>query len=143
MLMEGKFMRPFDIRNVNRTNSYEWTRCNNESKALFWRNYVVNNYGGRFEHVRDGPRMIWKWISPPENETPRWIFTDPEGKSHQVTNFKGFCKENLLDDGRMYDTYTGKRNHHKKWKATKLYGVESNATSIKSFGRDLGPPARS
>lgn len=143
MHMKGKFMRPFDIRNVNRTNSYEWTRCNNESKAPFWRNYVVKNYGGDFQYVQEGARMVWKWNAPTKGEAPRWIFTDPEGNIHQVSNFNGFCKQNSLDNGRMYDTYTGKRKHHKNWKATKLYGADFSEMGNKNFRKDLGPPARS
>lgn len=135
-------MRKFDIRNINRVNSYEWSRCNNESRSHTWRDMVVKYFGGKFEQVVMNKGLYWKW-EPAEGDQPRWIFTDPEGNEHQVSNFKGFCKENNLDNGRMYDTYTGKRKHHKKWTAKKLYGVESSATSRLNFGRNEEPPARS
>ncbi len=135
-------MRPFDIRNINRVNSYEWSRCNNESRSQYWRSYVEKYYGGTFEQIIQNKGICWKWVAPPDGELNRWVFTDPEGKEHLVSNFKGFCKENDLDDGRMYDTYYGKRKHHKKWKATKLYGTGRTESFIKNFGRNYGPPAR-
>lgn len=135
-------MRPFDIRNVNRVNSYEWSRCNNESRASHWREYVQKYYGGTFVKVLKNKALYWEWVKPNDEELNRWVFVDPEGVEHMVSNFRGFCKENNLDDGRMYDTYTGKRNHHKKWKARRLHGVE-NAPNAKDFGRNQKPPARS
>lgn len=135
-------MRPFDIRNINRINSNEWTKCNNDSRSLFWRNWVEKTYGGKFEQGFVRKMKVWIWKSPPEDEIVKWIFTDKEGNQHKVPNFIGFCKENNLDDGRMYDTYTGKRNHHKGWKAVRLYGVEGRKNP-RDFGRELPPPARS
>jgi len=135
-------MRKFDIRNINRLNSYEWSRCNNESRAVQWRAMVEKYYGGRFIETIVNKSKQWIWKKPEDEPMNRWIFTDPEGIEHMVSNFKGFCKENNLDDGRMYDTYTGKRNHHKKWKARKLYGTGNNPQA-KDFGRSEGPPARS
>lgn len=135
-------MRPFDIRNINRMNSNEWTKCNNDSRSLFWRNWVKKTYGGEFVQSFIGKTKTWQWKSPPDNEIVKWIFIDAEGNEHRVPNFKGFCKENNLDDGRMYDTYTGKRKRHKGWKAVRLYGVEGKRNA-KDFGRELPPPARS
>lgn len=135
-------MRPFDIRNINRVNSFEWSRCNNESRSPYWRDYVKKYYGGEFVKVLKNKSLYWEWVKSPDEEMNRWVFVDPEGKEHMVSNFRGFCKENGLDDGRMYDTYTGKRNHHKKWKARKLYGT-GNFPNAKNFGRNDTPPARS
>lgn len=135
-------MRPFDIRNINRVNSNEWTKCNNDSRSFSWRTWVCETYGGNFAKERSGKSIIWKWNSPPEHDQVKWIFVDGEGSEHRVANFVGFCKEKGLDDGRMYDTYTGKRKHHKGWKATRLYGVEGRVNP-KDFGRNLPPPARS
>ena len=134
-------MRQFDIRNINVKNTNEWTRCNNDGKSLAWRREVIKYFGGDFVRSHENKSLYWKWIAPPKNEMNKWIFIDPEGKEHRVSNFKGFCKENSLDDGRMYDTYTGKRKHHKKWVARRLYGVES--TGAKDFGRNDFPQARS
>lgn len=135
-------MRPFDIRNVNRPNSYEWSRCNNESRSHFWRSWVCETYGGQFSRELVGKALIWKWNAPPDEERAKWVFMDAEGNKHMVSNFVGFCKEHKLDDGRMYDTYTGKRNHHKGWKVSRLYGIEGKKNP-KDFGRNLPPPARS
>lgn len=135
-------MRPFDIRNINRINSFEWSRCNNESRAPQWREYVKKYYGGEFVKVLKNKALYWEWVKSTEEEMNRWVFVDPEGKEHMVSNFRGFCKQNGLDDGRMYDTYTGKRNHHKKWTAKKLYGT-GNLANAKDFGRNDKPPARS
>ena len=136
-------MRNFDIRNINRVNSYEWTRCNNESRSEMWRAMVVKYYGGSFSRQIVNKALQWVWNKREGSDINRWIFIDPDGFEHMVVNFKGFCKENGLDDGRMYDTYTGKRNHHKKWKAKKLFGTQSKSTGTKDFGRSEGPPARS
>ncbi len=135
-------MRKFDIRNINRVNSYEWSRCNNESRSNMWREMVVKYYGGKFEQVVANKALYWKWVEDSENQ-PRWIFIDPEGNEHSVSNFKRFCQEHNLDDSRMYDTYNGKRKHHKKWTVKKLYGVKSTATFRRDFGRNEPPPARS
>jgi hypothetical protein len=135
-------MRPFDIRNVNRINSNEWTKCNDDSKAPYWREWVCKYYGGKFDRSFHGKQQIWVWTAPVENEEVKWIFTDSDGKDHKVSNFNGFCKEHSLDNGRMYDTYTGKRKSHKGWKATRLYGVEGRKNP-RDFGRGLPPPARS
>ncbi len=85
---------------------------------------------------------MWEWQMLPDEEMVKWIFTDSEGNQHKVNNFKGFCSEHKLDDGRMYDTYSGKRKTHKGWKASRLYGVEGRKNP-KDFGRNLPPPARS
>jgi hypothetical protein len=144
MFTMRKTMRKFDIRNINTKNTYEWTRCNNDSRSIQWRGYVLKYYGGSFEQIIQNKGRYWKWVSPPKNEANRWVFVDPEGKEHMVSNFNGFCKENKLDNGRMYDTYTGKRKHHKQWIAKKLYGVETPCKSNqKDFGRNYDPPARS
>jgi hypothetical protein len=135
-------VRQFDIRNVNRANSFEWSRCNNDAKASFWRNWVCKTYGGTFSQSRMGKTLVWEWKEPPEDELVKWIFTDPEGNEHRVNNFKGFCTEHGLDDARMYNTYTGSRKTHKGWKATRLYGVEGRKNP-RDFGRNLPPPARS
>jgi len=136
-------MRKFDIRNINRVNSYEWTRCNNESRSFAWREMVSKYYGGSFVQEISNKGLYWKWLPPENGEINRWVFIDPEGKEHVVSNFKGFCVENNLDDGRMYDTYYGKRKHHKKWTARKLHGTNLTGSYIKDFGRNDGPPARS
>ena len=135
-------MRPFDIRNINRVNSYEWSRCNNDSRAPFWRKMTCEKYGGKFVQDRVGKALVWVWKEPPEEEQAKWIFTDPEGNQHKVNNFVGFCKEHNLDDARMYNTYTGSRKTHKGWKASRLYGIEGKKNS-RDFGRNLPPPARS
>ena len=136
-------MRKFDIRNINRIDSYEWSRCNNESRAPMWREAVAKYYGGSFSRKMVNKGVHWVWSPPEDGEVNRWIFIDPEGKEHMVSNFKGFCKENNLDDGRMYDTYNGKRKHHKKWTAKKLHGTGYTDSNIKNFGRNDGPPPRS
>lgn len=135
-------MRPFDIRNINRLNSYEWSRCNNDSRAIVWRSWVCDTYGGTFNQKFVGKTRCWNWESPPEDQITKWIFIDKDGNQHRVDNFIGFCKQNNLDDGRMYDTYTGKRNHHKGWKVIRLYGIEGRKNP-RDFGRNLPPPARS
>lgn len=134
-------MRQFDIRNINIRNTYEWTRCNNDGRSSIWRNNVLKYFGGDFVQVYENKSQCWKWVPPSKDEMNKWIFVGPDGNEHRVSNFKGFCKENNLDDGRMYDTYTGKRKHHKKWVARRLYGVES--TGSKDFGRNDFPQARS
>jgi hypothetical protein len=51
-----------------------------------------------------GKALVWVWKAPSEDEQAKWIFTDPEGNQHKVSNFVGFCKEHNLDDARMYNT---------------------------------------
>jgi hypothetical protein len=140
--MKGKKMRPFDIRNINRLNSNEWTKCNDDSRSPYWRGWVVDRYGGKFIRGSIGKQHMWIWESPPAEEEVKWIFIDPDGKEHRVNNFVGFCKEHGLDDANMYNTYTGKRKHHKGWKVNRLYGIEGRKNP-KDFGRELPPPARS
>lgn len=135
-------MRPFDIRNINRVNSNEWTKCNNDSRSKNWRDWVLKYHGGEFVTGSIGKQHMWIWKEPKPEDEVKWIFTDPEGKEHKVNNFIGFCKEHELDDARMYNTYTGSRKHHKGWKATRLYGVEGK-NNARDFGRELPPPARS
>lgn len=135
-------MRPFDIRNINRVNSYEWARCNNDSRCIFWREWVCKTYGGEFIKGFVGKTSMWSWEQPKEEEMVKWVFIDKEGNEHRVSNFLKFCREHNLDDGKMYNTYTGSRNHHKGWKAVRLYGVEGRKNP-RDFGRNLPPPARS
>ena len=134
-------MRPFDIRNINRLNSFEWSKCNNDGRSSYWKDWVCKTYGGEFKQEMVNKTLMWKWNAP-SGEMPKWIFTDENGVEHKIYNFKGFCKEHGLDDARMYDTYTGKRKSHKGWKASRIYGVEGRKNP-KDFGRELPPPARS
>lgn len=52
--------------------------------------------------------------------TKKYIITPPHGDGFEIENLAKFCKENNLSDAHMSSTSTGKRKHHKRWKARLL-----------------------
>jgi len=73
----------------------------------------------RISHLgkKHTPEHIEKATEP---RRKHWDFISPTGESIHIYDLKRFCRDNALNSGRMYDVYSGKRNHHKNWKAFPL-----------------------
>ena len=114
-----------NLDNINKRNSREWIRVNEDSQAPRYREAIVQKYGGRF--YREGKE--WKWTNhvitsesfPKLSIRPKtkWVFVNPDGKEELVENLSKFCRKHELNKAAMYEVYNGKRNHHKNFKLKK------------------------
>ena len=106
---------------VNRRNSRDWIKINDNSKSNIWRDKFIQEHGGKF--VQTG--KYWEWqtihndeqISSPDS---RYEFKDSDGIIYLVDNFSKFCRTNELNKAAMYGVINGTRNHHKGFTCRKL-----------------------
>ena len=114
-----------NINNINKKNSREWIKVNDDAQSHRNREAIVAKHGGRFFKVG----TEWKYASHapkiksviPESVIPKakWIFIHPDGKEELVENLSKFCRKHELNKAAMYEVYNGKRNHHKNFKLKK------------------------
>ena len=115
------------FNDVNRRNSYTWTKCNDDAQSSYFRNKFIQKYGGEFTRVD----REWEWtpskeqfitlepnISKPTKPiktepSKTWIFLNSAGKQIKTKNIQEFCKENKLTRSSLYEVITGKRKSHK------------------------------
>ena len=109
-----------NISNINKRNTREWVKVNEDSRSHLNRDAFVSKHGGRFSY--HGKSKGWVWAEKPEGPpTPKlnWIFIHPDGKEEIVENLSKFCRKHSLNKAAMYEVYNGKRNHHKNFKLKK------------------------
>lgn len=115
------------LNDVNRKNTFTWTRCNDDSKSKHFRQVFVNKFGGEFK--QNG--RYWEWsptkdeiilldlsISEPPSQqanepSKTWIFKDKDGNNIKTKNIQEFCKQHKLTRSSLYEVISGKRKHHK------------------------------
>jgi|TARA_R110000824_G_scaffold358829_2_gene546357 hypothetical protein len=95
---------------VNRRNTREWIKCNDDTRAHYNREQFIGMHGGEFtQHGRN-----WLWSEKPEsNEAKRYILTDSEGTEYIAENLAKFCRDNDLNRAAMFKVLKGDRSHHK------------------------------
>ena len=118
-----------NLDNINKRNTREWVKVNEDSQAHRNREAVVAKHGGAFSYF--GKREGWKWFTDIPKPTSfkleeikkepkaKWIFIHPDGKEELVENLSKFCRKHELNKAAMYEVYHGKRNHHKNFKLKK------------------------
>lgn len=115
------------LNDVNRKNTFTWTKCNDDSKSGHFRQVFINKFGGEF--TKNG--RYWEWnptkdqlitldasiSEPPSQQTQEpsktWIFKDKDGNEIRTKNIQEFCKQNKLTRSSLYEVISGKRKHHK------------------------------
>ena len=109
-----------NIANINKRNTREWVKVNEDSRSHLYRDDFVAKHGGKF--IYRGKRQGWFWVEkvdgPPVPKV-NWVFIHPDGKEEIVENLSKFCRKHSLNKAAMYEVYNGKRNHHKKFKLKK------------------------
>ena len=108
---------------INKINTREWVRCNDDAQAHGWRKKFISMYGGEF--IRKGRYWAWQDIIKEEkihsaNQKQLYIITKPDGGHVTIDNLSKFCRENNLNKSTMYLVMNGKRNHHKHFKCSKI-----------------------
>ena len=108
---------------VNRRNTRDWIKCNDDSRAHVWRDKFVEEHGGQF--VQEGRN--WKWEetkivedSRIKQERKDFIFINSDGVEFLTDNFTKFCRNNDLNKSAMYKVMSGERTHHKGFTCKKL-----------------------
>jgi hypothetical protein len=116
------------LNDVNRRNSFTWTKCNDDAKSGFFRQQFLNKFGGKFESKGKN----WEWTPsqdqiiqleasmtepPVSNElhepSKTWIFKNIDGNIVKTKNIQEFCKDNALTRSSLYEVMSGKRKQHK------------------------------
>ena len=116
------------LNDVNRRNSFTWTKCNDDAKSGFFRQTFINKFGGKFER-KD---RTWEWTptqeeiiylepsisEPPISNEPQepsktWLFKNIDGNIIKTKNIQEFCKQNALTRSSLYEVISGKRKQHK------------------------------
>ena len=108
---------------VNKRNTRDWIKCNEDAKSGYWRDEFVKEHGGQF--VQEG--KIWRWEEQKIIEDTRfrqtrkeYIFINKDGMEFLTDNFTKFCRKNELNRAAMHQVETGKRKQHKGFTVTKL-----------------------
>ena len=110
---------------VNRRNTREWIKCNDDSRSHAHRNNFVSEHGGEF--TQNG--KFWEWkekISEIvednriKQERKDYVFINKDGVEFLTDNFTKFCRKNDLNKSAMYKVMSGERNHHKGFTCRKL-----------------------
>ena len=110
-----------NLDNINKRNTREWVKVNEDSQAHRNREAVVAKHGGFF--YKNNNEWVWIKALPETKLTVKpktnWIFVHPNGKEELVENLSKFCRKHELNKAAMYEVYHGKRNHHKNFKLKK------------------------
>ena len=110
---------------INRRNTREWIKCNDDSKSNTWRNEFIEEHGGEF--VQNGRYWEWKEKTPEiikddriKQERKDYVFINKDGVEFLTDNFAKFCRKNDLNKSAMYKVMSGERTHHKGFTCKKL-----------------------
>ena len=108
---------------INRRNTRDWIKCNDDSRAHVWRDRFIEEHGGQF--VQDGRNWRWEELKIIEDirikqERKEFIFINKDGVEFLTDNFTKFCRKNDLNKSAMYKVMSGERNHHKGFTCRKL-----------------------
>ena len=108
---------------VNRRNTRDWVKCNEDAKSGYWRDEFVKEHGGQF--IQEG--KIWRWEEQKiivdnriKQERKEYIFINKDGVEFLTDNFTKFCRKNELNKSAMHQVMKGDRNHHKGFTVKKL-----------------------
>jgi hypothetical protein len=107
---------------INKNNSREWVKCNDDAKAARNRENFINEHGGVF--IRNG--RYWRWKEEiikkdgNDNSKKEYIFINKDGIEFIVNNFSKFCRQNDLNKGAMFKVLSGARGHHKGFTVKRL-----------------------
>ena len=123
---------------VNKRNTREWVKMNDNSKSHLNRDRFIKEHGGAFE--REGKEWVWyehSVLAGPKVEVPtivpepvtdtrlrqarkEFVFINKDGIEFLTDNFTKFCRKNDLNKSAMYKVMNGDRNHHKGFTCKKL-----------------------
>jgi|3_EtaG_2_1085321.scaffolds.fasta_scaffold167230_2 hypothetical protein len=129
---------------INKRNTREWVKCNEDSNSKHWRSEFVKEHGGSF--TRKKKMWVWKnerqWVHVQKKGLGRWVhvqekekivedtrlrqtrkeyvFINKDGVEFLTDNFTTFCKKNNLNRAAMHQVENGKRPQHKGFTVTKL-----------------------
>jgi hypothetical protein len=108
---------------VNKKNTREWIKCNDDAKSFIWRDSFVEEHGGQF--IQEGRN--WRWEEQKiiadnriKQERKEFIFINSDGVEFLTDNFTKFCRKNDLNKSAMYKVMSGERTHHKGFTCKKL-----------------------
>tara|TARA_R110000765_G_scaffold366340_2_gene456467 strand:- start:329 stop:679 length:351 start_codon:yes stop_codon:yes gene_type:complete len=106
---------------VNRRNTREWVKCNEDTNASHWRDEFVKEHGGNFD--KEGIKWVWKEKVQDiriKQERKEFTFINNDGVEFLTDNFTKFCRKNDLNKSAMYKVMSGERTHHKGFTCKKL-----------------------
>ena len=112
---------PLVKKDINKSNSRTWTKCNDDARSDYWRTMFVDIYGGEFE--KNG--LYWNWKQgivpkiPKKEPNRRFKVTTPDNQTIYVENVNNFCNKNNLNKSAFYAVVRGQRSHHKGYKVEK------------------------
>jgi len=107
----------FIIQPIDYSDNIEDLNKKEDYWATYYNSYYPNGYnlqkcGGNLGAVKHETTIL--------KMSKTYKFIDPNGKLHEITNLKKFCKENNLDHCHMYKLAQGKRSNHKEWKNSEI-----------------------
>ena len=95
---------------INRRNTRDWIKCNEDSKSGYWRDKFLEEHGGQF--IQEGRN--WKWEetkivedSRIKQERKEFVFINSDGVEFLTDNFTKFCRKNDLNKSAMYKVMSG------------------------------------
>ena len=101
---------------INRRNTREWVKCNEDSKAHIHRESFISEHGGEF--IKNG--RSWEWHYIHIDVKSKYELTDENGNITIVENLSKFCRQNDLNKGAIHKVINGERSHHKGYTCRKI-----------------------
>lgn len=115
-----------NLDNVNKQNTKEWCKFNENSKGELNRQEHIKKYGGSWEK-NDKNQWIWNrllnkivnFVSP-KKERMQFEFVHKDGKTTVTDNFTAFCRENNINSSAMHEVLSGKRKQFKGYTVKRI-----------------------
>lgn len=101
---------------INRKNTREWIKCNDDARSHINREAFISEHGGEF--VKNG--RFWEWRTIHIEEKLKYELKDVDGNITIVENLSKFCRENELNKGAIHKVINGERTHHKGYTCRKI-----------------------
>jgi len=101
---------------INRRNTREWVKCNDDAKSHIHRESFISEHGGEF--IKSG--RFWEWQNIHIDVKSKYELTDADGNITIVENLSKFCRQNDLNKGAIHKVINGERSHHKGYTCRKI-----------------------
>jgi len=110
-----------NLNNVNKKNTREWCKFNENSQGKRNREQHTKQFGGSWKCL-DKKNDYWEWLpllnvivnfETPKKERVMFKFTHKTGTINITDNFTKFCRDNNINSSAMHDVLSGKRKQFK------------------------------
>ena len=96
---------------VNKKNSFTWTKMNDDAKYKMFRSEFIAEFGGQFDL-----QGVWTEDVVQQEDERTFLIINPDGEVDEVHNFAKYCRDRELNRAAMYAVLKGTRKQHKGYR---------------------------